>query len=61
MTKIAALAAACAIAFTPVAYAADKADGMSAEAPKTEKECKKMKGMKWDKKAKACVAKKKKK
>ncbi len=61
MTKIAALAAAFAVAFAPVVYAADKADGMSAEAPKTAKECKKAKGMKWDKKAKACVAKKTKK
>jgi hypothetical protein len=50
MTKIAAVAVALAIGFAPVAYAADT---KPAEAPKTEKLCKKAKG-KWDAKAKKC-------
>jgi hypothetical protein len=61
MTKIAALAVAFAVAFAPVAYAAETAADMSGEAPKTKKECKKMKDMKWDEKTKTCVAKTKKK
>jgi hypothetical protein len=56
MTKIAAFAVALAIAFAPAAYAAET---KPAEAPKTEKDCKKAKDMQWDKKTKTCVAKKK--
>ena len=59
MTKIAAFAVALAVAFAPVAYAAETAKTTPPAAPKTKAECKKVEkdGWSWDVKTKTCVKK----